>query len=274
MSTNDETENPQPALSPEEIIDQLRALSMRMGEMVPMTAEQRRALRGRLRTPRSGRERIDQRPRYARQRLARRRSTDRGGSLAAERGDPLVGGRAGTALDAERRLRREPPPPISASTSSPRGVHDRYAVGARSRQCHPPAARGGDQADEASQPSQEGVAGTDRERAVAAGEFAQPEESERPLSRGAAEHAEKNDLSEHSEPFCEQLRNTICGNLRNLRMNARCDQNIVFGFADSSGTRCSTSQCSTTLPSSSRRKMSMPAQSVSPGQVWWQCRTT
>jgi hypothetical protein len=58
MSTNDETanpptlaENPQPALSPEEIIDQLRAISMRMGEMAPMTAEQRRALRGRLRTP-------------------------------------------------------------------------------------------------------------------------------------------------------------------------------------------------------------------------------
>jgi hypothetical protein len=58
MSTNDETanpqslaENPQPALSAEEIIDRLRALSMRMGEMAPMTAEQRRALRGRLRTP-------------------------------------------------------------------------------------------------------------------------------------------------------------------------------------------------------------------------------
>jgi hypothetical protein len=58
MSTNGETanppalaENPQPALAPEEIIDQLRAISMRMGEMAPMTAQQRRALRGRLRTP-------------------------------------------------------------------------------------------------------------------------------------------------------------------------------------------------------------------------------
>jgi hypothetical protein len=58
MSTNDETanppalaEDPQPALSPDEIVDQLRALGMRMGEMAPMTAEQRRALRGRLRTP-------------------------------------------------------------------------------------------------------------------------------------------------------------------------------------------------------------------------------
>jgi hypothetical protein len=58
MSTNDLTmnppslaENPQPALSPEEIVDQLRAVSMRMGKMAPMTAEQRRALRGRLRTP-------------------------------------------------------------------------------------------------------------------------------------------------------------------------------------------------------------------------------
>jgi hypothetical protein len=58
MGTNDETanppalaENPQPALSAEEIIDQLRAISMRMGEMAPLTAAQRRALRGRLRTP-------------------------------------------------------------------------------------------------------------------------------------------------------------------------------------------------------------------------------
>ena len=55
MSTNNETANPPtlaenpPALPPEEIIDQLRAISMRMGEMAP--AEQRRALRGRLRTP-------------------------------------------------------------------------------------------------------------------------------------------------------------------------------------------------------------------------------
>jgi hypothetical protein len=58
MSTNDETasppalgDQPQPALSPEELIDQLRAIRMRMGEMAPMTAEQRKALRGRLRTP-------------------------------------------------------------------------------------------------------------------------------------------------------------------------------------------------------------------------------
>ena len=58
MSTNDETanppalaEDPQPALSPEEIIDELRALSVRMGEMAPMTSAERRALRGRLRTP-------------------------------------------------------------------------------------------------------------------------------------------------------------------------------------------------------------------------------
>lgn len=58
MSTSDETTNrraipddPQPALSPEEIVEHLRALSMRMGQMAPMTPEQRRALRGRLRTP-------------------------------------------------------------------------------------------------------------------------------------------------------------------------------------------------------------------------------
>ena len=60
MSTNDKTTNPsaaadipQPAptkLPPEEIVDQLRALSMRMGEVTPLTAAQRKALRGRLRT--------------------------------------------------------------------------------------------------------------------------------------------------------------------------------------------------------------------------------
>jgi hypothetical protein len=34
---------------------------------------------------------------------------------------------------------------------------------------------------------------------------------------------------------------------------ARADQTIVFGLADASGTRCSTSQCSTMRPSSSSR---------------------
>ena len=54
MSTNDEITNPQAAttaLPPAEIIEQLRAISLRMGELAPMTAAQRRALRGRLRTP-------------------------------------------------------------------------------------------------------------------------------------------------------------------------------------------------------------------------------
>lgn len=61
MSTNDKTTNeavladiPQAApttLGPEAIVDQLRAISMRMGEVAPMTAAQRKALRGRLRTP-------------------------------------------------------------------------------------------------------------------------------------------------------------------------------------------------------------------------------
>jgi hypothetical protein len=60
MSTNDETTNqavladiPQAApatLAPEAIVDQLRAISMQMGEVAPLTAAQRRALRGRLRT--------------------------------------------------------------------------------------------------------------------------------------------------------------------------------------------------------------------------------
>lgn len=45
----------------------------------------------------------------------------------------------------------------------------------------------------------------------------------------------------------------------------RNGQNIVLPFADVSGIGCSTSQCSTTLPSASRRKMSIPAQSRSPG---------
>jgi hypothetical protein len=49
MSTNDD-EAPA-TLGPEEIVDQLRAISMRMSEVAPMTAAERRALRGRLRTP-------------------------------------------------------------------------------------------------------------------------------------------------------------------------------------------------------------------------------
>jgi hypothetical protein len=42
-------------------------------------------------------------------------------------------------------------------------------------------------------------------------------------------------------------------------------QNMLFEFADVSGIRWSTSQCSTIFPASSSRKMSMPAQSASPG---------
>jgi hypothetical protein len=54
MSTDDEITNPQAAmtaLTPEAIVDALRAISRRMGEMAELTAAQRRALRGRLRTP-------------------------------------------------------------------------------------------------------------------------------------------------------------------------------------------------------------------------------
>ena len=43
-------------------------------------------------------------------------------------------------------------------------------------------------------------------------------------------------------------------------------QNMPLAFFDSVGTTCRTSQCSTILPSTSRRKMSMPAYSWSPGQ--------
>ncbi|HXA19129.1 MAG TPA: hypothetical protein VN380_19210 [Thermoanaerobaculia bacterium] len=61
MSTNEKTMDlstaadvlrPAPAtLAPEEIVDQLRAISTRMGEVTPLTAAQRKALRGRIRTP-------------------------------------------------------------------------------------------------------------------------------------------------------------------------------------------------------------------------------
>ena len=43
--------------------------------------------------------------------------------------------------------------------------------------------------------------------------------------------------------------------------------NIPFELAESGGTVWSTSQCSTIFPASSSRRMSMPAQSDSPGQV-------
>jgi hypothetical protein len=54
MSTDGKITNPKAAtapLDPEEIVDQLRAISMRMDGLAPLTAAQRRALRGRLRTP-------------------------------------------------------------------------------------------------------------------------------------------------------------------------------------------------------------------------------
>ena len=61
MSTNEKTTDPsaaadvpQPApttLAPEEIVDHLRAIGARMGEVTPLTAAQRKALRGRIRTP-------------------------------------------------------------------------------------------------------------------------------------------------------------------------------------------------------------------------------
>ena len=51
-------------------------------------------------------------------------------------------------------------------------------------------------------------------------------------------------------------------------------QNIVLLLADVGGIGWSTSQCSTIRPSGSRRKMSIPAQLVSPGHSWKQCSTT
>jgi len=42
---------PPTALAPEAVVDQLRVLSTQMGEVTPLTAAQRKALRGRLRTP-------------------------------------------------------------------------------------------------------------------------------------------------------------------------------------------------------------------------------
>ena len=45
----------------------------------------------------------------------------------------------------------------------------------------------------------------------------------------------------------------------------RTVQNIPFSWALAAGTSCSTSQCSTIFPASSRRKMSIPAYSRPPG---------
>jgi hypothetical protein len=62
MKTIQETQNPaaaadlpQPApptaLAPEAVVDQLRAINAQMGDVAPLPAAQRKALRGRLRTP-------------------------------------------------------------------------------------------------------------------------------------------------------------------------------------------------------------------------------
>jgi cation transport ATPase len=54
----------------------------------------------------------------------------------------------------------------------------------------------------------------------------------------------------------------------------RAVQNMPLLLAACSGTVCNMSQCSTTLPTSSSRKMSMPAQSGPPGHTWCVWRTT
>jgi enamine deaminase RidA (YjgF/YER057c/UK114 family) len=56
--------------------------------------------------------------------------------------------------------------------------------------------------------------------------------------------------------------NVYCSRLSRPAIS-RSGQNIVLPFAAASGTTCNTSQCSTIFPSSSSRKMSMPAQSRS-----------
>ena len=69
----------------------------------------------------------------------------------------------------------------------------------------------------------------------------------------------------------ERISSWVCANVvanRTYSSPATPTQNIVLELADASGTRCSTSQCSTILPSPSSLKMSMPAQSPSPGQCW------
>jgi putative transposase len=48
----------------------------------------------------------------------------------------------------------------------------------------------------------------------------------------------------------------------NARPNLGAKQNIPFSWRASAGTTCKTSQCSMIFPSASKRKMSMPAQSL------------
>jgi hypothetical protein len=45
-----DTPQPAPTLSPEAVVDQLRAIRAQIGEVAPLTAEQRKALRGRTKT--------------------------------------------------------------------------------------------------------------------------------------------------------------------------------------------------------------------------------
>jgi SWIM zinc finger len=67
---------------------------------------------------------------------------------------------------------------------------------------------------------------------------------------------------------------TVLDSSQQMRKWWRAVQNMPLLLAACSGTVCNTSQCSTTLPTSSSRKMSMPAQSGPPGHTWCVWRTT
>lgn len=93
-------------------------------------------------------------------------------------------------------------------------------------------------------------------------------------NRSSTDTGEKSEGYEHKHrvPECRESYDVMDGSApgRDLMCVRLGSQNIVLPLADLSGTTCSTSQCSTILPLSSRRNMSMPAQllSASPGHSW------
>jgi AcrR family transcriptional regulator len=62
--------------------------------------------------------------------------------------------------------------------------------------------------------------------------------------------------------------NRMAGELPSECTSRGTHQNIVLSLADDSGTFCSTSQCSTIFPLSSKRKISILAHCSSPGHSW------
>jgi len=92
MPTNQVTNSPEPTLTPEAVVDQLRAMRTQIGEVTPLTPAQRSALRSRANTSNPVLQASINVHRRGRQCLAGDRPAGRRRTPVVRRGQPLDGG--------------------------------------------------------------------------------------------------------------------------------------------------------------------------------------